>query len=79
MLTVAVPDGEAAPDIFFVDMRGVPWDGSAGVTLTAAWDGHGMAATQRQRSFCRAFGAASASTVMRPFESATIAAWSRFR
>jgi alkylation response protein AidB-like acyl-CoA dehydrogenase len=46
MLTVAVPDGETTPDIFFVDMRGVPWDGSAGVTLTAAWDGHGMAATQ---------------------------------
>jgi alkylation response protein AidB-like acyl-CoA dehydrogenase len=27
-------------------MRGVPWDGSAGVKLTAPWDGHGMTATQ---------------------------------
>ena len=27
-------------------MRDVPWDGSAGVTLTAALDGHDMAATQ---------------------------------
>jgi alkylation response protein AidB-like acyl-CoA dehydrogenase len=46
MITVAVPEGEAAPDMFVLDMRDVPWDGSAGVTLTAAWDGHGMAATQ---------------------------------
>ena len=46
MITVAVPEGETAPDMFVLDMRDVPWDGSAGVTLTAAWDGHGMAATQ---------------------------------
>jgi alkylation response protein AidB-like acyl-CoA dehydrogenase len=46
MLTVAVPEGETTPDIFFLDMRGVPWNGSAGVTLTASWDGQGMAATQ---------------------------------
>jgi alkylation response protein AidB-like acyl-CoA dehydrogenase len=46
MVTMAVPEGETAPDMFALDMRGVPWDGSAGVTLTAAWDGHGMAATQ---------------------------------
>jgi alkylation response protein AidB-like acyl-CoA dehydrogenase len=46
MITVAVPEGESGPDMFVLDMRGVPWDGSAGVTLTAAWDGHGMAATQ---------------------------------
>ncbi len=46
MITVAVPEGETAPDMFVLDMRNVPWDGSAGVTLTAAWDGHGMAATQ---------------------------------
>jgi alkylation response protein AidB-like acyl-CoA dehydrogenase len=32
--------------MFVLDMRGVPWDGSAGVTLTAAWDGYEMAATQ---------------------------------
>jgi alkylation response protein AidB-like acyl-CoA dehydrogenase len=46
MITVAVPEGETAPDMFALDMREVPWDGSTGVTLTAAWDGHGMAATQ---------------------------------
>jgi alkylation response protein AidB-like acyl-CoA dehydrogenase len=46
MVTVAVPEGETAPDMFALDMREVPWDGSAGVTLTAAWDGHGMPATQ---------------------------------
>jgi hypothetical protein len=46
MVTVAVPEGETAPDMFVLDMRDVPWDGSAGVTLTAAWEGHGMPATQ---------------------------------
>ncbi len=46
MITMAVPEGETDPDLFFMDMRGVPWDGSVGVKLTAAWDGHGMPATQ---------------------------------
>jgi len=46
MITAAVPDGETAPDLFVLDLRGAPWDGSRGVTLAAAWDGHGMAATQ---------------------------------
>ena len=46
MITVAVPEGESSPDMFVLDMREVPWDGSAGVTLTSEWVGHGMAATQ---------------------------------
>lgn len=46
MITQAVPEGESAPDVFYMDMRGVPWDGTAGATLTAPWDGHGMTATQ---------------------------------
>ena len=46
MITVAVPEGESSPDMFVLDMREVPWDGSAGVTLTSEWDRHGMAATQ---------------------------------
>ena len=46
MITQAVPQGESTPDVFYIDMRGVPWDGSAGATLTRAWDGHGMTATQ---------------------------------
>ncbi|MCA1833451.1 MAG: acyl-CoA/acyl-ACP dehydrogenase [Actinobacteria bacterium] len=44
MLTSGRPEGEDEPDWFYLDMRGVPWDGSRGVTLTAPWDGHGMAA-----------------------------------
>src|SRR5262249_39221795 len=46
MMTSAMPVGEESPGLFHLDMRGVPWDGSAGVTMTAPWDGHGMAATQ---------------------------------
>lgn len=52
VITMAIPEGETEPDVFFVDMRGVldrggvPLDDSAGVRLTAAWDGHGMTATQ---------------------------------
>src|SRR5690349_6143288 len=46
MMTVAVPRGETAPDIFLLDTRELPWDGSRGATLVRAWDGHGMAATQ---------------------------------
>jgi alkylation response protein AidB-like acyl-CoA dehydrogenase len=46
MITTAVAEAESEPDLFFMDMRGVPWDGSAGVKLIAPWDGHGMIATQ---------------------------------
>ena len=46
MITNAIAEGESEPDIFFVEMRGLPWDGSAGVTLIAEWDGQGMTATQ---------------------------------
>jgi len=46
MITSAMPAGEDAAGLFFMDMRGVPWDGSAGVKLTTPWDGHGMTATQ---------------------------------
>lgn len=46
MLTTGRPEGEDEPDWFYLDVRGVPWDGSRGMTLTAPWDGHGMAATQ---------------------------------
>jgi alkylation response protein AidB-like acyl-CoA dehydrogenase len=46
MLTTARPEGEGEPDWFFLDVRGVPWDGSQGVKLVAPWDGHGMPATQ---------------------------------
>ena len=46
MITVAVTEGEEEPDMFFMDMKGIPWDGSAGATLIAAWDGGGMTAMQ---------------------------------
>ncbi len=47
MMTVARAEGEEQPDIFFADFRGVPWDGSRGVRLTAPWDGHGMTSTSK--------------------------------
>lgn len=46
MFTTAVPEGEEEPDLFFLDMRGVPLDGTRGARLIAEWDGHGMTATQ---------------------------------
>ena len=39
MLTSARPDGEQEPDWFVIEVAGVPWDGSAGMRLTAEWDG----------------------------------------
>ena len=45
MLTTARREGADAPEWFYMDVRGVPWDGSTGMTLKAPWDGHGMAAT----------------------------------
>src|SRR5262249_9794193 len=49
MVTTALPEGEAEPDVFILDLRGAPWaaaGGTAGVRLVAPWDGHGMPATQ---------------------------------
>ena len=46
MMTTAVPQGESPPTIFAFDVRGRAWDGTAGLTLLAEWDGAGMAATQ---------------------------------
>ena len=45
MTTRAVPPGEQEPDMFFLDVRDVPWDGSTGMRLTAPWAGHGMMST----------------------------------
>ena len=46
MITTAIPDGEDEPTLFVLDTWDRPWDGSAGLTLIAEWDGVGMAATQ---------------------------------
>ena len=45
MLTTARRPGAASPDFFFLDVGDTPWDGSTGMALKAAWDGHGMTAT----------------------------------
>ena len=46
MITTAIPEGEDEPAVFALDARDRRWDGSAGWTLLAEWDGVGMAATQ---------------------------------
>jgi hypothetical protein len=46
MITTALPEGESSPDLFFMETRDTPWDGSAGIKLIAEWDGQGMIATQ---------------------------------
>lgn len=46
MLTTAVAGGDDDPDWFYVPTVGNPLDGSAGITVVAPWDGHGMCATQ---------------------------------
>jgi alkylation response protein AidB-like acyl-CoA dehydrogenase len=46
MVTTAVVEGEDRVEDFFIDMRGVPLDGSKGIKVIAPWDGHGMTATQ---------------------------------
>jgi alkylation response protein AidB-like acyl-CoA dehydrogenase len=46
MITTAVAAGDDVPAFFVLDVRDRPWDGSAGLRLTAEWDGMGMAATQ---------------------------------
>jgi alkylation response protein AidB-like acyl-CoA dehydrogenase len=45
MTTRAIPEGETAPDLFFLEVRNHPWDGSTGMRLTAPWRGHGMRST----------------------------------
>ncbi len=46
MMTTAVAEDESDPTIFVLDVTDRPWDGTAGLALTAEWDGMGMAATQ---------------------------------
>ncbi|HEX7167767.1 MAG TPA: hypothetical protein VF230_12370 [Acidimicrobiales bacterium] len=46
MITTAIAEGETEPAFFVLDVRDRPWDGSAGLSLLAEWDGMGMAATQ---------------------------------
>ena len=46
MATTALPVDSTEPAFFVIETGGRPWDGTAGMTLTAEWDGMGMAATQ---------------------------------
>ncbi len=46
MSTTGRVEGDDTHSAFEVDLRGVAWDGSDGVRITAPWDGHGMTATQ---------------------------------
>jgi len=45
MTTQAIPAGESTSDLFYLEVRNVPWDGSTGMQLTAPWQGHGMRST----------------------------------
>jgi alkylation response protein AidB-like acyl-CoA dehydrogenase len=45
MLTTARRDHADAPNWFFIDVRAASGGGATGMSLKAAWDGHGMAAT----------------------------------
>ena len=46
MITTAKANGDDEADLFLLDARDLPWDGSRGLTLVREWDGLGMAATQ---------------------------------
>ncbi|MCO6455212.1 MAG: hypothetical protein J5I93_07920 [Pirellulaceae bacterium] len=63
MVTTAIAEGEQQADWFYLDVRGVPWDGSRGMRLLAPWDGHGMTATQ---SHAFAFERFPATRIARP-------------
>ena len=45
MITRVVPEGETEPELFYLKVGEVPWDGSAGMKLTSEWRGHGMMST----------------------------------
>jgi hypothetical protein len=45
MTTQAIPAGESAADLFYLEVRNAPWDGSTGMRLTAPWRGQGMRST----------------------------------
>ena len=47
MTTRALAAGETVPDLFFMEVRDHPWDGSTGLKLTAEWRGHGMKVNQQ--------------------------------
>lgn len=45
MTTRAIAEGDTTPDLFYLETRNHPWDGSTGMKLTNRWLGHGMTST----------------------------------
>jgi len=46
MVTTARTAGSELPELFYLQNKDVPWDGSTGCKLTVPWDGMGMSSTQ---------------------------------
>ena len=51
MTTRAIAEGDTSPDLFYIETRNHPWDGSTGMKLTGEWLGHGMKATNSHAFF----------------------------
>lgn len=46
MITTAKVEGSDLPELFILQNKEEPWDGSTGCKMTAKWDGIGMSSTQ---------------------------------
>jgi alkylation response protein AidB-like acyl-CoA dehydrogenase len=46
MITTAKVEGSELPELFFLQHKDEPWDGSTGCKMTVEWDGIGMSSTQ---------------------------------
>ena len=46
MVTTGKIQGNELPELFYLEYKDEPWDGSTGCKLTVPWDGMGMGATQ---------------------------------
>ena len=46
MITTARIEGSELPELFFLQNKDEPWDGSTGCKMTIEWDGIGMSSTQ---------------------------------
>ncbi len=46
MVTTGRVEGSELPELFYLQNKDVPWDGSTGCKLTVPWDGMGMSSTQ---------------------------------
>ena len=46
MVTTGKVEGQELPELFYLQYKDVPWDGSTGCRITVPWDGIGMSSTQ---------------------------------